>query len=123
MRQPEINRFRRAALIGCAVLIVTAVLWPATAEAEDPPGQTVFLAQKCNLCHAVPAAGIEAKTESDKMRGKDLGGKVEGEFADIAAFVRKEGERDGKDHKKPFKGTDEELQAILDWLGSLEAPK
>ena len=24
-------------------------------------------------------------------------------------------------HKKDFKGTDEELQAILDWLGSLEA--
>ncbi len=30
---------------------------------------------------------------------------------------------DTKSHSKPFKGTDEELQAIVDWLGSLEAQK
>ena len=41
------------------------------------------------------------------MKGADLGGAVGGEF--------------GSTHSKPFKGTDEELQTILDWLGSLEA--
>ncbi len=28
-----------------------------------------------------------------------------------------------RSHSKPFKGTDEELQAILDWLGSLAAQR
>ena len=87
-----------------------------------PTGQALFTdTHKCNMCHAVPAAGIEAKTKSEKMKGGDLGGKIEAEFAEIAAYVRKEGELDGKTHKKPFKGTDEELKAIIDWLGSLEA--
>ena len=73
------------------------------------------------MCHAAPAAGIEAKTKSEKMQGPDLGGKFKADFAAIAAYVRKTGELDGKSHKKEFKGTDEELQAIIDWLGSLEA--
>ena len=122
MRQSKMHPIRRAAVGGCAILIVVASgLWPAAARAEDPPGKTAFLAHKCNLCHAVPAAEIVAKTKSEKMKGADLGGKVEGELADIAAFLRKETEREGEAHKKPFKGTDEELQAIVDWLGSLEA--
>ncbi len=108
-----------------AAVTVLALLLPATAlVAEDLDGKTLFTeTHKCNMCHAVPAAGIEAKTTSDKMKGADLGGKVEAEFETIAAYVRKEADMDGKSHKKEFKGTDEELQAIIDWLGSLEAQK
>ncbi len=104
--------------------VLALLLLPAAAFGEEAAldGKTLFTdTHKCNMCHAVPAAEIEAKTKSEKMKGADLGGKVEGEFAEIAAYVRKEGELDGKTHKKPFKGTDEELQAIVDWLGSLEA--
>ena len=91
-------------------------------EGEVPAGQALFVdTHKCNMCHAVPAAGIEAKTKSESMKGADLGGQVDVELATLAAFLRKETERDGKEHKKEFKGTDEELQSILDWLGSLEA--
>lgn len=105
-------------------VLLALLLLPAAAFGEDAEldGKTLFTdTHKCNMCHAVPAADIAAKTTSEKMKGGDLGGKVEGEFAEIAAYVRKEGELDGKTHKKPFKGTDEELQAIIDWLGSLEA--
>ena len=100
---------------------VVALLLPAVALAEEPAGKEQFLAHKCNMCHAVPAAEIEATTKSDKMKGPELGGKVEVEFAKLAAFLRKEADLDGESHKKAFKGTDEELQAIVDWLGSLEA--
>ena len=45
--------------------------------AEPPAGrQAVFLAQKCNTCHAVSSAGIEATTKSEKMKGPDLVGVV-----------------------------------------------
>ena len=102
--------------------VALALLLPPAAAAEELDGKALFTdTHKCNMCHAVPAAEIEAKTKSEKMKGADLGGKLDKEFEEIAAYVRKEGELDGKTHKKPFKGTDEELQAIIDWLGSLEA--
>ena len=92
----------------------------AAEEAEAAAAQEVFLANKCNLCHAVPAAEIEAKTKSKTLKGKDLGGPVEEDFEVIAAYLRKQSELEGKSHKKEFKGSDEELQVILDWLAGLE---
>ena len=92
------------------------------AVAEEVDAKALFTdTHKCNMCHAVPAAEIAAKTKSEKMKGPELGGKVDGEFKTIAAYVRKAGELDGERHNSEFKGTDEELQTILDWLGSLEA--
>jgi len=95
-----------------------------TASGGGGKGMELFQKQKCSTCHSVKAAGIEAKTTSDKMKGPDLSGyELEVDIADLAAFLRKEAEMDGTDgqHKTSFKGTDEELQAIIDWLGSLEA--
>ena len=90
-------------------------------EPEPPEGETLFMEHKCNACHGVPAAGIEAKTKSEKLRGSDLGGSLDGELAELGAFLRKEAEREGVAHKKKYTGSDEELQAIVDWLASLEA--
>ena len=117
------NSLTLATVLFAAVLAVSLVAPPA-ANGEELDGQALFTdTHKCSTCHAVPAVEIEAKTKNEKMKGGDLGGKVEGEFAEIAAYLRKETELDGKSHKKPFKGTDEELQAILDWLATLEAPE
>ncbi len=88
--------------------------------AEVSAGKAEFLTHKCNLCHAVPAAEIDAKTKSEKLKGPALGGAIEADFGVFAAYVRKQGELDGKAHKKEFKGTDEELKAILDWLAEFE---
>ena len=112
-----------ATVLFAFVLAASLLAPPAVsfAEGEESPGQAAFLAHKCNLCHAVPAAGIEAKTKSDKMKGPELGGPIEADFEKIAAYLRKTGDLDGEQHKKEFKGTDEELKAIVDWLGSLEA--
>lgn len=107
--------------LGVAAALLLVV--PASA-AEDMDGQELFEnTHKCSMCHSVPAADIEAKTKSAKMKGADLGGKIETPIPELAAFMRGEGEIDGSKHKKPFKGTDEELKAIVRWLGSLEAPK
>ncbi len=114
----------RILLIALAVAIA-AFAFSAVPAAQAADAETALKlyteTHKCNMCHAVPAAEIEAKTKSEKMKGADLGGHIEADFETIAAYVRKEGELDGKTHKKPFKGTDEELQAIVDWLGTLEA--
>lgn len=115
-----------SAVLGCVLLLFAWVAWvaPATAVAEELDGKALFVeTHKCNMCHGVPAAEIESKTKSESMKGADLGGKIEAEFDKLAAFMRNEAELDGAKHKKPFKGSDEELQAIVDWLGSLEPPK
>ena len=76
----------------------------------------------CNECHGVKATHVKMLTKKKTDMGSDLSGfKSKNTFAEISAYVKKEANMDGKSHKKPFKGTDEELQTILDWLGSLEA--
>ena len=113
---------RLSIVLSLAIAAVAVMALSPSATADELDGKALFTdTHKCNMCHAVPAADIEAKTTSDKMKGGDLGGKVEVELAKMAAYLRKEADLDGKSHKKPFKGTDEELQAIIDWLGSLEA--
>ncbi|MFN7963962.1 MAG: c-type cytochrome [Thermoanaerobaculia bacterium] len=85
--------------------------------AAAPDGKAVFLAQKCNNCHAIQTAGIEAKAQNEKLRGPDLGGVVEKlDPALVGKYVRKQEKIEGKLHKFEFKGTDDELKVLIDWL-------
>ncbi len=103
-------------LAGFAVLAVLLTVALATAqEAAVPKGQQLFLDMKCNMCHAVPTVGIEAKTTSEKMKGPDLVD-LEAEKDWVVKYLKREAQKDGADHKKEFKGSDEELQALVDWL-------
>lgn len=96
----------------CAVaLAFTAV--GAFAEEGEAPGAAVFEAMKCNMCHSVTTAGIEAKSE--KMFKGDLID-IDHDAKWLVQYMKQEIEIDGEPHKKPFKGTDEELQALVDWL-------
>jgi len=99
----------------CLAMLLGLVLVAAPLAAEESNGQAVFEAQKCNLCHSVPAAGIEATTKSDKLKGPDLVD-LDADAQWVAKYLKKEVEKDGKSHTKPFKGSDEELKALVDWL-------
>ena len=90
----------------------------ASAEgAKALDGKAIFLAQKCNFCHTVSSAGIEATTKSDKMKGPDLAGLASKQDAKVLHdFLRKTGTIDGKKHGKQFTGSDEELGAVIAWL-------
>ena len=107
--------------LAAGLALVTGSMAPAAEEKHD--AKALFTeAHKCNMCHSVKAAEIEPKTSSDKMKGPDLSGyEMTMSFEKLSAFIRKTSQLDGKDHKKGFKGSDEELKAIVDWLGSLEA--
>jgi cytochrome c2 len=114
----------RTVLSALAVVALVAVGLPGAGSRADEPakidGKAAFLELKCNTCHAVSAAAIEAKVKTADMQGPDLTG-VAGrlEPAQIAPYVKKEAERNGKKHKAPWKGTDAQLQAIVEWLGTL----
>jgi mono/diheme cytochrome c family protein len=111
--------------IGFTLSVLAAVLLVATfysgpARGATPAkldGKTLFLAQKCNLCHSVSSAGIERMVKSEKVAGPDLTDLAAKEnAATLTKFLKKEGEIDGKKHGKLFTGSDEELAAVISWL-------
>lgn len=109
-----------APVIALAFLALPSTAGPLPAGEGSMDGKAVFEAQKCDLCHSVSTVGIEAKTKSEKMQGPDLVGVVTAEHDAewIGKYVRKQAELNGKQHSKEFKGSDEELQALIDWLGA-----
>jgi mono/diheme cytochrome c family protein len=94
------------------LMLITQTL--ATVAAE---GQEAFDQGKCATCHDVSSAGIEAKMKSEKMKGPDLTGiAAKRDKAWLTSYIKKVEKIDGKAHKAAFKGTDEELSALIDWL-------
>ena len=109
-----------------ALFVLAGVLlfWPSSGSstyASDLDGKTIFMDNNCNMCHSIAAADIEAKIKSEKMKGPDLAGVTNERDAEVLTeYLRKEAEINGKKHQKAFTGSDEELGALLNWLGSLE---
>jgi len=106
-----------------AALVFSADAVPAAAAAAPaaPDGKAIFLAQKCNLCHSVSAAGIERQTKSEKVAGPDLTtATAKHDRAFLEKFLLKQETIEGKKHGKEWKGTPQELDAVIDWL---KAPK
>jgi cytochrome c len=111
---------RKLCVIGGLAVFGMIAMTVSAGEEETSSGHQLYLEMKCNMCHAVSTAGIEAKTTSEKMLGPDLVGLAEHksltDAGAIMEYVKQESELDGAEHKKGFKGTDEELQALVDWL-------
>ena len=102
------------------VLAFVAVIAGSTTVMAEDAGQTAFVAQKCSMCHSVPQAGLTATVKSEKMKGPDL--PAAARDADwLAGFLKREVQLDGKDHKKEYKGSPEELTAIATWMVGLKA--
>jgi mono/diheme cytochrome c family protein len=95
---------------------------PAAAQAPKVlDGKQIFLAQKCNLCHSVSSAGIQATVKSEKMKGPDLTGVTPKMDARVLNdYLRKKAEIKGKKHGKEFTGSDEEIGALIAWLQKQE---
>ncbi|HEX4954566.1 MAG TPA: cytochrome c [Thermoanaerobaculia bacterium] len=118
MRQRAL-RVAFLAVIGLCWLGTTAPLFtPAgTADAAAPDGKALFLAQKCNLCHSVSSVGITATSKSEKTAGPDLTTVAKPhDAAFMKDFLLKKVDLNGKKHLKEFKGTDEELTALIAWV-------
>jgi cytochrome c5 len=97
------------------VVLLATLYASAGAAAAAPDGKAIFMAQKCNMCHSVPTAGIERTTKSEKMAGPDLVN-VKMDAAAITKFLHKETEMDGKKHPKEVKLPDAETKALVDWV-------
>lgn len=97
-------------------VVLFAILYsgPAAGQAKLD-GKAIFLAQKCNMCHNVPPAGIERTTKSEKMAGPDIVD-IKTDAATLGKILRKQADVNGKKHPKAFTGSDEELGALVAWI-------
>ena len=96
-----------------AVLLLSGFMLNNT---DDHKGKELFLKYKCEKCHSVSIAGIEAKVTKGKTAGGDLIDLDKEKKDWYISYIKKEVKKDDTAHLVPFKGTDEELQALVDWL-------
>jgi hypothetical protein len=106
---------------------------------EAKASDKLFVDNKCNKCHAISAYNIEKKKgakedsddedeDKDKIDPPDLSNV--GTFHDaafITSFLKKEvehkphaGNDSKKKHKVKFKGSEDDLKGMVDWLVTLK---
>ncbi len=104
--------------LGLVVTIVALYGFAFTiANQPSDDGKKIFVDNKCNMCHTVTSAGIESK-KSDAVDLSTVGKDKTVEF--LSKYLKKEAKLNDKDHKSSFKGTDEELTKLVDWLLTLK---
>lgn len=120
----------KLARIALPLLSASALVLAATAASAAPPdAKTTFTTMKCNNCHSVQSAGIEAvpdpEAEGDEEAPKpkdlsDVGSKHDAKW--IKDWLSKKAEKDGKTHRKKFTGTGAEMEALATWLAGMKTP-
>jgi mono/diheme cytochrome c family protein len=97
---------------------------PAVDGKEDAAaGREVFLRKNCQYCHAVSAVGIERGASPAKLHGPDLSDVGLRRTADeLLAYLRRGTRAAGRQHWRPFWGTNRDLTVLVGWLSSLRLP-
>lgn len=104
--------------LGLVITIVALYGFAFTiADEKSDDGKKLFVDNKCNMCHTVTSAGIESK-KSDAVDLSTVGKDRTVEF--LTKFLKKEAKLNDKDHKSSYKGTDEDLTKLVEWLSTLK---
>lgn len=87
------------------------------AQDQGLDGKTLFIDKKCNSCHTVTSMEITSKKDdaSDLSNAGTLG-----DAQLLKSYLMKEAKINELDHKMKFKGTDEELNVLVNWLLTLK---
>lgn len=102
-----------------AILLISFILLGSIAFAQQNDPKSLFLSNKCNMCHSVSKADIKPKMPT---KYPDLPNKIlkNNKVDDLVKFIKQEANLGGKKHGLKFKGNDEELKSILIWLKELK---
>ena len=101
-----------------ALLLVTTGAWAEADSALIAKGETTFADKRCVLCHAIKGKG---GTVGPLARGPDLntvGAQRDAQW--LKAFMKDPKAVNPKAKMMAFKGTEEELEALMAYLGSLK---
>ena len=105
--------------IGLVITIVALYGFAFTiAQDSGDDGKKIFVDNKCAMCHTVQSAGIESK-KSDATDLSNVGNDKTEEF--LMKYLKKDAKLNDKDHKSSFKGNDEDLKKLVEWLLTLKS--
>lgn len=84
---------------------------------QDLDGKQIYIDSKCNNCHTVTSMEITSKKDdaSDLSNTGALG-----DAQLMKSYLLKEAKINDQDHKLKFKGTEAELDVLVDWLLTLK---
>lgn len=88
--------------------------------AADQSGKELFVKNKCTGCHSVESQGIAAEGGEDKAPDMSNAAALIPSADWGKKFVLREETKDGKKHKKPYKGTEKDLEQMIAWLMTLK---
>lgn len=95
--------------------IVAVMLFAGASTGANADGKSLFVANKCNSCHAVAAQGVaKAGGEGPELSGVGLRHNA----VWITKYLQKNADLNGKKHLKKFKGTDADLGVLAAWLAA-----
>lgn len=80
-------------------------------------GKQIFLDNKCNACHTVTSMEITSK-KTDAIDLSDAGSGVDANL--LKTYLLKESKINDKEHKMKFKGSEAELDGLVNWLFTLK---
>lgn len=104
------------------LLVAAAVGFPSMSLGlDEPAGKALFVKSNCSTCHSVKSEGIEAKRDMAKAPDMSNAATLIPSADWAKKFVLREETKDGKKHLKPYKGSDKDLEKIIDWLMTLKA--
>jgi hypothetical protein len=83
-------------------------------KGDELDAEKIFINAKCNKCHSIEILKIESTSKKEPFDLSKVGSERNAEF--LTKYLLKEETLNDKKHKKEFKGTDEELQVLVDWL-------
>lgn len=89
-------------------------------QSQNLDGKQVFLDTNCSKCHSVESLQIvsSGKKPVDLSNTGNLGS------VDLLKnYMLKQAKINDKEHKIKFKGSDEELTALVNWLSGLKVAK
>jgi hypothetical protein len=84
---------------------------------QDLDGKQIFINNKCNNCHTVTTMEITSK--KDDATDLSNASKV-GDANLIKSYLLKEVKINDQEHKLKFKGSEAELNALVNWLLTLK---
>jgi CxxC motif-containing protein (DUF1111 family) len=86
-------------------------------QEQNLDGKQIFIDSKCNNCHTVTSMEITSKKDdaTDLSNASSIG-----DATLIKSYLLKEAKINDQDHKLKFKGSEAELNALINWLLTLK---
>jgi len=84
---------------------------------QNIDSKQIFIDKKCTNCHTISSLGITSKKD-DAFDLSNAGMVNDAEV--MKSYLLKENKINEKEHKYKFKGTDEELNSLVEWLMTLK---